>query len=119
LSNADSDASFPELGAGGNFYLQINGKDYLIRGAVYTPDLLFKNDPARDAAVMLYAKDLGLNMLRWASKIADDTLINRADREGMPVMLGWRCCVPWEQWDSWSAEDQWVARASLRARWPS
>jgi len=116
VQRRDSDTTFPEIGTGGNFYLQINGKDYLIRGAVYTPDLLFKNDPARDAAVMLYAKDLGLNMLRWESKIADDTMIDRADREGMPVMLGWMCCGQWEQWDSWSAEDQWVARASLRAR---
>ena len=112
----DSDSSFPEIGSGGNFYLQVNGQDYLIRGAVYTPDLLFRNDPQRDAAVMLYVRDLGLNMLRWELKIADDTMLDRADREGIPVMLGWMCCGQWEQWDSWSAEDQWVARASLRAR---
>lgn len=112
----DSDTGFPEIGTGGNFYLQINGRDYLIRGAAYTPDLLFKNDPRRDAAVMLYSKDLGLNMLRWELKIADDTMIDRADREGMPVMLGWMCCGQWEMWKQWSAEDQWVARASLRAR---
>src|SRR5215471_13145960 len=43
-------------------------------------------------------------------------MLDRADREGMPVMLGWMCCGQWEQWDSWTAEDQWVARASLRAR---
>ena len=116
VQKRDSDTSFPEIGTGGNFYLQINGTDYLIRGAVYTPDLLMKNDPARDAAVMLYAENLGLNMLRWELKIADDTMIDRADREGMPVMLGWMCCGQWEQWDSWTAEDQWVARASLRAR---
>ena len=71
----DADMSFPKIGTGGNFYLQVNGKDYLIRGAVYTPDLLFKNDPSRDAATMLYAKDLGLNMLRWELKIADDTCL--------------------------------------------
>jgi len=112
----DSDTSFPDIGSGGNFYLQVTGRDYLIRGAVYTPDLLFKDDPQRDAAVMLYVKDLGLNMLRWELKIADDTMLDRADREGVPVMLGWMCCGQWEQWDSWSAEDQWVARASLRAR---
>jgi exo-1,4-beta-D-glucosaminidase len=76
------------MGTGGNFYLQINGRDYLIRGAAYTPDVLFKNDPQRDAAVMLYTKDLGLNMLRWELKIADDTMLDRADREGVPVMLG-------------------------------
>jgi exo-1,4-beta-D-glucosaminidase len=112
----DSDASFPAIGTGGNFYLRVNGRDYLIRGAAYTPDVLFKNDPQRDAAVMLYSKDLGLNMLRWELKIADDTMIDRADREGMPVMLGWMCCGQWELWNLWSAEDQWIARASLRAR---
>ena len=112
----DSDTSFPELGRGGNFYLQVNGRDYLIRGAAYTPDLLFKNDPQRDAALMQYSKNLGLNLLRWELKIADDTMIDRADREGMPMMLGWMCCGQWEMWNAWSAEDQWVARASLRAR---
>jgi exo-1,4-beta-D-glucosaminidase len=112
----DSDSSFPQIGTGGNFYLQINGRDYLIRGGVYSPDLLFRNDPVRDATIMHYAKDLGLNLLRWELKIADDTMIDRADREGMPVMLGFMCCAQWEHWNLWNAEDQWVARASLRAR---
>jgi len=104
----DSDNNFPEIGSGGNFYLQVNGKDYLIRGGVYSPDLLFRNDPERDAAIMRYSKDLGLNLLRWELKIADDTMLERADREGMPVMLGWMCCAQWEHWDLWNAEDQWV-----------
>jgi exo-1,4-beta-D-glucosaminidase len=112
----DSDNSFPDIGTGGNFYLQVNGHDYLIRGGVYSPDLLFRNDPTRDANIMHYAKDLGLNLLRWELKIADDSMIERADREGMPVMLGFMCCAQWEHWDLWNAEDQWVARASLRAR---
>ena len=112
----DSDNSFPEIGNGGNFYLQVNGRDYLVRGGVYSPDLLFRNDPERDANIMRYAKDLGLNLIRWELKIADDTMLERADREGMPVMLGWMCCMQWEHWSLWSAEDQWVARASLRAR---
>ena len=89
----DADNSFPEIGEGGNFYLKVNGKDYLIRGGVYSPDLLFRNDPARDATIMRYAKDLGLNLLRWELKIADDTMIDRADHEGMPVMLGFMCCA--------------------------
>ncbi len=113
----DADNSFPEIGSGGgSFYLQINGRDYLIRGAAYTPDLLFRSDPERDAAILAYVKDLGLNLVRWELKIADDTLIERADREGVPIMLGWMCCMQWEHWDKWSAEDQWVARDSLRAR---
>ncbi len=112
----DTDNQFPEIGTGGNFYLKINGRDYLIRGGVYSPDLLYKNDPERDAATMRYIKDLGLNLIRWESKIADDTMIDMADREGVPVMLGWMCCQQWEDWNEWSAEDHWVARASLRAR---
>jgi len=112
----DSDNRFPELGTGGNFYLQVNGRDYLIRGGVYSPDLLFRNDPDRDATILHYTKDLGLNLLRWELKIADDTMVDRADEEGMPVMLGFMCCAQWEHWNLWNAEDQWVARASLRAR---
>jgi exo-1,4-beta-D-glucosaminidase len=115
-SGRDTDDKFPAIGTGGNFYLQINGKDYLIRGGVYSPDLLFKNDPQRDLATIRYIKDLGLNLIRWESKIADDSMIELADREGIPVMLGWMCCAQWEHWEAWSAEDQWVARASLRAR---
>jgi exo-1,4-beta-D-glucosaminidase len=112
----DSDNSFPEIGTGGNFYLQINGRDYPIHGGVYSPDLLFRNDPERDAAIMQYVKNLGLNLIRWELKIADDTMIERADREGVPIMLGWMCCAQWEHWGLWTAEDHWVARASLRAR---
>jgi exo-1,4-beta-D-glucosaminidase len=112
----DTDNSFPAIGAGGNFYFQINGRDYLVRGGVYSPDLLFKNDPERDLTTIRYVKDLGLNLIRWESKIADDSMIDLADREGLPVMLGWMCCAQWEHWAAWSAEDQWVARASLRAR---
>jgi exo-1,4-beta-D-glucosaminidase len=112
----DSDNDFPGVGKGGNFWLQVNGKDFLIRGACYTPDLLFKSDPDRDHALTSYAKDLGLNMLRWESKLADDSMLDRCDREGIPVMQGWMCCQQWEHWEQWDAEDQWVARASLRAR---
>ncbi|HTV56931.1 MAG TPA: glycoside hydrolase, partial [Terriglobia bacterium] len=61
-------------------------------------------------------KDMGLNMLRWELKIADDTMLDRADREGIPVMQGWMCCMQWEKWSQWDAEDHWVALASLRAR---
>ena len=111
----DSDNDFPAAGTGGSFYLKINGQDYLIRGGVYSPDLLYKNDPEHDAKIIRYVKDLGLNFLRWESKIADESMVDLADREGIPTMFGWMCCVQWEHWDSWTAEDQWVARASTRA----
>ena len=41
----DQDREFQDKGKGGNFYLQVNGRDFLVRGADYTPDLLYKYDP--------------------------------------------------------------------------
>jgi exo-1,4-beta-D-glucosaminidase len=112
----DNDEQFPELGSGGSFYLTVNGRDYLIRGAVYTPDLLFDNDPDREDAILRYAKDLGLNMLRLESKIPGERLVERADELGIPLMIGWMCCNQWEKWDQWDDEDRAVALDSLRSQ---
>lgn len=112
----DHDEQFPSVGTGGNFYLQVNGKDFLARGADYSPDLLYRYDADRDAAIIRYVKDMGLNMLRWESKIASDHMVELADEEGIPVMMGWMCCNQWEKWDQWSPEDHRVASESLRSQ---
>jgi exo-1,4-beta-D-glucosaminidase len=112
----DHDEQFPAVGKGGSFYLQVNGKNFLARGADYTPDLLFRYDAGRDEAVMRYVKDMGLNMLRWESKIASDHMVELADREGIPVIFGWMCCNQWEKWDQWNAEDHRVAGESLASQ---
>jgi len=112
----DDDEQFPEVGKGGNFYLQVNGRNFLVRGAVYTPDLLYRYDPARETTVLRYVKNLGLNMLRWESKIASEHIVEEADEEGIPLLLGWMCCNQWEKWDQWSAEDHKVAGESLRSQ---
>jgi exo-1,4-beta-D-glucosaminidase len=112
----DQDEQFPDLGKGGNFYLQVNGKDFLVRGAVYAPDLLYRDDPAREDAIMQYVKDMGLNMLRWESKISSERIVELADQAGVPLMFGWMCCNQWEKWEQWNAEDQTVARKSVRSQ---
>jgi exo-1,4-beta-D-glucosaminidase len=112
----DQDEQFPGVGKGGSFYLQVNGKDFLARGADYTPDLLYRYDADRDATVIRYVKDMGLNMLRWESKIASDHMVELADEEGVPVMFGWMCCSQWEQWDQWNAEDHRLAGESLASQ---
>lgn len=112
----DQDEQFPKVGNGGSFYLQVNGRDFLARGADYSPDLLYRYDAGRDEAIMRYVKDMGLNMLRWESKIASDHMVELADEQGVPVMFGWMCCNQWEKWDQWSAEDHRVASASLRSQ---
>lgn len=112
----DQDEKFPGIGKGGNFYLKINGRNMLIRGAVYTPNLLFHTDHQREADEISYIKDLGLNMIRWESKISSEHMIDLADEAGIPMMFGWMCCNQWEKWDQWDAEDHSVARASLQSQ---
>jgi len=108
------DAGFS--GDGGDFYLTVNGKNFPVRGAAYTPDLLFKNDPDRETAILQYAKDLGLNMLRLEGKLDSEHLVEKADELGIPLMAGWMCCNQWEKWEQWNTEDQRVAMASLRSQ---
>jgi exo-1,4-beta-D-glucosaminidase len=112
----DDDQSFPELGTGGSFYLQVNGRDFLVRGATYTPDLLYRYDPDRDDAILGYARDLGLNMLRLESKIPPERFVEKADELGIPLMVGWMCCNQWEKWPQWDDEDLRVAQDSLRSQ---
>ena len=61
-------------------------------------------------------KDLGINMLRWESKISSEHIVELADEQGIPVMFGWMCCNQWEKWDQWSEEDHRVASESLRSQ---
>jgi exo-1,4-beta-D-glucosaminidase len=112
----DQDQQYPELGKGGNFYLKVNGKDFLVRGAAYTPDLLYANDPSRDAAILGYVKDLGLNMIRLEGKFPGDHIAEMADEMGIPLMYGWMCCNQWEKWNQWDGEDNRVAQDSLRSQ---
>ena len=112
----DQDNQFPELGKGGNFYLSVNGRPFLVRGAAYAPDLLFANDPARDEAVLQYVKDLGLNMIRFEGKFPAEHIVDRADELGIPLMFGWMCCNQWEKWPQWDDEDNRVAQDSLRSQ---
>ncbi len=115
-AHRDHDQQFPELGKGGNFYLTVNGKNFLVRGAAYTPDLLFANDPSRDEAVLRYVKDLGLNMIRFEGKFPGEHIVASADELGIPLMFGWMCCNQWEKWPQWDDEDNRVAQDSLRSQ---
>lgn len=110
----DRDPTAP--GDGGNFFMTVNGRELLVRGATYTPDLLFRSEPDRDAAILRYAKDLGLNMLRLESKIASTRLVEMADELGIPLMYGWMCCNQWERWAQWDSEDRRVALNSMRSQ---
>lgn len=112
----DATDAQPQFSDPGSFYIQINGRDYLVRGAAYSPDLLFvSDDPNRVRTIMAHAKDLGVNLLRWEGHVIDDGMLELADREGMPTMFGTMCCGAWERWSEWDAEDRRVAQASVES----
>jgi exo-1,4-beta-D-glucosaminidase len=93
---------------------KINGKNILIRGGGYTPDMMMRETPERVADEFRYVRDLGLNTVRLEGKLETDDFYEMADQQGILVMAGWCCCDFWEHWGSWTEEDFDIAQASLR-----
>ena len=93
---------------------KINGKNILIRGAGWTPDMLMRETPERLADEMRYVRDLGLNTVRLEGKLETEEFFEMADQQGILVIAGWCCCDFWEHWGSWKDEDFAVANSSLR-----
>ncbi|MGW0038744.1 glycosyl hydrolase 2 galactose-binding domain-containing protein [Gordonia sp. NPDC003376] len=113
-AHRDDTIAQPQFDDPSSFYIAINGRDYLVRGGAYSPDLFFEsNDPDRVRTILDHAIDLGVNLLRWEGHIIDDGLLELADRMGMPAMLGTMCCGAWERWSHWNAEDYEIAQLSV------
>ena len=98
----------------GHRLFHINGKNILIRGAGYSFDLLLRSSPERQEAELKYVRDLNLNAVRLEGKLEDDHFLELCDRLGILVMPGWCCCDQWEKWNTWDAENEFIAAASLR-----
>jgi len=93
---------------------KINGKNILIRGGGWTPDMMLRENPGRLADEFRYVRDMGLNTVRLEGKLETDEFFERADQQGILVMAGWCCCDFWEHWGSWKDEDFQIANSSLR-----
>jgi exo-1,4-beta-D-glucosaminidase len=93
---------------------KINGKNILIRGGGWTPDMMMRQTSERLADEFRYVRDMGLNTVRLEGKLETEEFFETADREGILVMAGWCCCDFWEHWGSWKDEDFEIAKASLR-----
>jgi len=93
---------------------KINGKNILIRGGGWTPDMMMRETSERLADEFRYVRDMGLNTVRLEGKLETEEFFDTADREGILVMAGWCCCDFWEHWGSWKDEDFEIAKASLR-----
>jgi exo-1,4-beta-D-glucosaminidase len=93
---------------------KINGKNILIRGGGWAPDMFLRADPQRELAHIRYIKDMNLNTIRFEGKTEDERFISLCDREGILVISGWCCCSHWEHWRNWTAEDHVIAADSMR-----
>jgi len=92
----------------------INGKNILIRGGGWTPDMLQRENSQRLQDEFRYVRDMGLNTIRLEGKLETAEFFNLADKQGILVMAGWCCCSFWERWPRWKPEDFDIAKESLR-----
>jgi exo-1,4-beta-D-glucosaminidase len=98
----------------GHRLFKINGKNVLIRGAAWAPDLLFRWSSEKLDADLAYVRDMGMNTIRLEGRLDRDEFFDKTDRLGILVMPGWTCCDAWEKWKSWAGDQNRVAAASLR-----
>jgi exo-1,4-beta-D-glucosaminidase len=123
LNGAVSDQSSSEFGirevtsdlnsVGGRAF-HINGKNILIRGGGWTPDMMLRENSQRLQDEFRYVKDMGLNTVRLEGKLESEEFYQIADRQGILVMAGWCCCDFWERWPRWQSQDFEIAKQSLR-----
>jgi len=103
-----------EVNATGGRAFHINGKNILIRGGGWTPDMMLREDSQRLHDEFRYVRDMGLNTVRLEGKLETQEFFDIADHEGILVMAGWCCCDFWERWPSWKPQDYEIAQQSLR-----
>jgi len=94
---------------------RINGRDLLIRGSTWSPDLLHGRSRTADEIHVAYLKNMNLNAVRLEGSLASDHFWDLCDKEGVLVLNGLPCCNHWENWKDWKEEDVQVARESVRA----
>jgi exo-1,4-beta-D-glucosaminidase len=102
-----------ELTPTGGRLFKVNGKNVLIRGAAWAPDMMFRWSSKRLDADLGYVRQMGLNTIRLEGKTDRDEFFEKTDRLGILVMPGWCCCDAWERWSHWTPETKSVAAASL------
>ncbi|OLE26434.1 MAG: exo-beta-D-glucosaminidase [Actinobacteria bacterium 13_1_20CM_3_71_11] len=90
----------------------INGRQLLIRGGGWAPDLFLRWNATYVADRLRYAVDLGLNTIRLEGHIEPSEFFDMADELGLLTLPGWECCDKWQSIGSWSSADFAVAKAS-------
>jgi exo-1,4-beta-D-glucosaminidase len=102
------------LNESGKRIFSINGRNVLIRGGGWGPDMMLRENPRRLRDEFDYVQDMGLNTIRLEGKLEAKEFFDLADERGILVMAGWCCCDAWEHWTSWRPENHKIAEQSLR-----
>jgi exo-1,4-beta-D-glucosaminidase len=92
----------------------INGKNVLIRGGGWSPDMMLRENSQRLRDEFRYVQDMGLNTIRLEGKLETKEFLDLADERGILVLAGWCCCDHWEHWPNWKPQDFVIAEQSLR-----
>ena len=103
-----------DLNSVGGRAFHINGKNILIRGGGWTPDMMLRENSERLHDEFRYVRDMGLNTVRLEGKLETKEFFDLADKQGILVMAGWCCCDFWERWPRWKPADFEIAKQSLR-----
>src|SRR5205823_7714007 len=101
-----------ELTPNGHRLFKINGRNFLIRGAAWAPDLLLRWSSQRLDADLGYVRDMGLNTIRLEGRLDREEFYEKTDRLGILVMPGWTCCDAWQFGKTWKTEQHRVAAES-------
>ena len=91
---------------------QVNGKNIVIRGGGYVEDMMLRPSNERVDADLRYLKFMNLNALRMEAPRGSDYLFERCDEEGILIMVGWCCGVPFESWKNWTPHTADIAEKS-------
>ena len=102
-----------ELTDKGHRLFKLNGRNILIRGAAWAPDMFLRPMSKKLDADLAYVRDMGLNTIRLEGRIDRDEFFEKTDKLGILVMPGWTCCDAWERWKRWTPETHAIAKASM------
>ena len=103
-----------EISSANRRLFSINGKNILIRGGGWSPDMMLRDDPKRLRNEFRYVQDMGLNTIRLEGKLETKEFFDLADERGILLIAGWCCCDHWEHWPNWKPQDFTIAEQSLR-----
>src|SRR5712692_8680758 len=81
-----------ELTEKGHRLFKLNGRNILIRGAAWAPDMFLRPMSKKLDADLAYVRDMGMNTIRLEGRIDRDEFFEKTDKLGILVMPGWTCC---------------------------